>query len=529
MFARNGFQDVAQKIRLHSFVSSWGAPKDTSHLTTAQRVRISFEELGPTFIKLGQLLASRPDVIPVDYIAEFRKLQDQIPAIPFEEIEKILDDQFPGGYKKIFKEFSEEAIGSASIAQVHRAILMDGTAVVVKIQKPGVQEIIEDDIRIMHLVAGLCEDYIPESKIFNPSGMVNEFSRSISLETNFVVEANNIKRFQENFAGDPHIKIPTIYLEHSGPRVLVMEELFGTPMSKTDVFLSEGVDRDALMKVGLRAYFSMVFRDGLFHGDLHAGNIFILEGNRVGFIDFGMVGRVSRKTQTSIASMFMALVAEDYDRLAYEYIELAPFNNRTERQALAQDLRSILSPFFGLTLKNVNMGKLLLESSRVAAKHHVVLPSELMMFFKSMVSIEGLARMVREDFDMLPFVKESAKELLKTKVSTTELFSDATFQMKEWTSLLESIPKEIKNHLRKINHPDYRETVEIHQLRDMESTIYQSARLVFIGLVISALTISGAMTFETANTEMLYGFPIISLSMFVLAALLFVRFFLKNK
>ncbi len=529
MFARNGFQDVAQKIRLNSFITSWTTSSETSHLSTAQRVRISFEELGPTFIKLGQVLASRPDVIPADYINEFRRLQDQIPPLPFKELEEILDQQYPSGYRKIFKDFSEKPVGSASIAQVHQAVLMDGTPVVVKIQKPGISEIIEDDIRILHLLADLCEHYIPESKIFNPSGMVGEFSRSISLETNFVVEANNIKRFQENFAENPKVKIPDIYLDISGPKILVMEELAGKPMSHGEAFSQPGLDRSELMKVGLKAYFSMVFRDGLFHGDLHAGNIFVLPDSRIGFIDFGMVGRLSRKTQNAIAAMFVALMAEDYDRLAYEYIEMAPFNNQTDRQSLAQDLRSVLSPFFGLTLKDVNMGKLLLESSKVAAKHHVVLPSELMMFFKSMVTIEGLARMVQEDFDMLPFVKEFAKDLLKTKVTTTELFSDVSFQLKEWTSLLESVPKEIKTHLRKINQPNYSETVEIKNIQQIQDTLYQTGRLIFVGIVISALTISGAMTIDIESTNLIYGLPVFSLSVFGLATLLFVRFFLKAK
>ncbi len=491
-------------------------------------MRLSFEELGPTFIKLGQLLATRPDVIPQDYVNEFRRLQDSIPPVPFLQIEEILNQQFPLGYKKVFREFSETAIGSASIAQVHRAVLMDGTPVVVKIQKPHVSEIIDDDIRIMLLLADLCEDYIPESKIFNPSGMVNEFSRSISLETNFVVEANNLKRFQENFADNPKVKIPQVYLTHSGPKILVMEELSGKSMNSAGAFEQDGVNREALMKVGLRAYFSMVFKDGLFHGDLHGGNIFVLPDNRLGFIDFGMVGRLSRKTQMSIASMFMALMVEDYDRLAYEYIELAPFNNRTERQALAQDLRSILSPFFGLNLNNVNMGKLLLESSRVAAKHHVVLPSELMMFFKSMVTIEGLARMVQDDFDMLPFIQEFAKDLLKTKVTTTELFSDVSFQFKEWSSLFESLPKEIKTHLRKINQPDFAKTVEIKDIKGLQVTLYQTGRLVFIGLIVSALTLAGAMTIDTTASQMVYGIPVLSMTMFGLAGLLFVLFFLKK-
>ncbi len=529
MFAKNGFQDVAQRIKLNSFVSHWTTANETSHLSTAQRVRISFEELGPTFIKLGQLLAARPDLIPQDYINEFRKLQDQIPPVPFSEVEKILDEQYPQGYQKVFKEFSPKAIGSASIAQVHRATLNNGTQVVVKVQKPGVGLIIEDDIRILQLIADLVEDYIPEARIFNPVGLVSEFSRSISLETNFVVESNNIKRFQENFLEEPQVKIPNIYLDHCGPRILVMEELLGLPMSHPDAFKSENTSRDQLMRLGLRSYFKMVFGDGLFHGDLHAGNIFVLSENRIGFVDFGIVGRLSRKTQNAVAAMFMALLQEDYDRLAYEYIELAPFNQKTNRQALAQDLRSILSPFFGLNLKDVNMGKLLLESSKVAAKHHVVLPSELMLFFKSIVTIEGLGRLIQQDFDLLPFVKESAKEMLKTKVTTQELFSDVGFQMKEWASLLDALPKEAKTHLRKINQPDYKRKIEIHELDHIEKTLFQVGRLLFAGLIIAALIMAGAQTIHLDGSSQFYNLPVVSTVLFSIAGLLFFWFFMKNK
>jgi ubiquinone biosynthesis protein len=529
VFAKNGFQDVAQKIRLSSFISYWSAARETSHLTTAQRVRISFEELGPTFIKLGQLLSSRPDLIPQDYINEFRKLQDQIPPVPFTEVEEILNEQYPQGYQKVFKDFSEKAIGAASIAQVHRATLANGTPVVVKVQRPGISQIIEDDIRILQLIADLVEDYMPEARIFNPVGMVNEFARSISLETNFVVEANNIKRFQENFSDEEQIKIPHVYLEHSGTKVLVMEELVGRPMSHPQAFEGEDVDRDQLMRAGLRAYFKMVFGDGLFHGDLHGGNIFVLSNNRIGFVDFGMVGRLSRKTQSSIAAMFMALINEDYDRLAYEYMELAPFNQATNRLALAQDLRLILSPFFGLNLRNVNMGKLLLESSRVAARHHVVLPSELMMFFKSTVTIEGLGRMIQDDFDLLPFVKEFAKDMLKTKVSTQELFSDMSFHAREWISLLEALPKEAKTHLRKINQPDYARKIEIKELERMENTLFHVGRLLFVAIVIAALILAGATTMNLDQGTRFYGLPWVSTIFFGVATLLFVRFFLKNK
>ncbi|MCB0378732.1 MAG: AarF/ABC1/UbiB kinase family protein, partial [Bdellovibrionales bacterium] len=258
-----GFQDVAQRVKLQAYILQKSESKEYSHLSLPQRVRMCFEELGPTFIKLGQLMATRPDVIPSDYIREFRILQDQVPPLAFSDIENVLEEQFPQGYKKVFSEFSEKAIGSASIAQVHRARLMDGTAVVVKIQKPGISRIIEDDVRILHLLADLAETYIPESKIFNPQGMVNEFARSMSLETNFVVEANNIRRFQENFSNNDAVIIPTVYLEFSGPRVLVMEELKGLPIGNPKAFDQDDISREEVMKAGLKAYFSMVFKDGL--------------------------------------------------------------------------------------------------------------------------------------------------------------------------------------------------------------------------------------------------------------------------
>lgn len=529
MFAKNGFQDVAQKIKLNSFINSWSSSTETKHLSSAQRLRLSLEELGPTFIKLGQLLATRPDIIPQDFVNEFRKLQDQIPPVDWFEIEKILNAQYPQGYQKVFAFIDPSAIGSASIAQVHRAQLVNGEHVVVKIQKPNVAELIEDDVRIMHILADLCEDYLPESRVFNPRGMVSELARSMSLETNFVVEANNIKRFQENFLDLPEIKIPHIYLDYSGPKVLVMEELSGVPLSHPRALPTSLSERQQLMKVGMKAYFNMVFKDGLFHGDLHAGNIFVLPDQRLGFVDFGMVGRLSRKNQNAIANMLLALLTEDYERMAYEYIELAPFHPSTNRLMFAQDLRSILSPFFGLNLKEVNMGKLLLESSRVAARHHVVVPSDLMMFFKSLVTIEGLARTIQDDFDLLPFINEHASEFVKTRISTKDLFSEATFQFKEWSSLLETLPKEIKSQLRKINQPDYAYQVDLKSMESLQRTLFVGSRQIYSAMIIAALIIAGAMTVDLPQTQHFYGLPTLSLVFFVLAGLLFIRSFFKSR
>ncbi|RYZ71777.1 MAG: AarF/ABC1/UbiB kinase family protein, partial [Proteobacteria bacterium] len=253
---------------------------------------MAFEELGPTFVKLGQVLATRPDLIPVEFVEEFKKLHDQVSPLPFSEIKRVLESQYGSTLDEIFAEINPVPLGSASIAQVHRAKLRDGSDVVVKVQRPGIERIIADDISILYYLAELLQKYVKETRIFNPIGIVDEFFRTLELETNFVIEANNIRRFIENFKDDTEVKIPHVYIELTGPRVLVLEFLKGIPLSQAAALEQEGVDRQTVMKAGLRAYFKQVFKDGLFHGDLHAGNLFILPGSRIGLIDFGIVGRL---------------------------------------------------------------------------------------------------------------------------------------------------------------------------------------------------------------------------------------------
>ena len=363
-------------------------------------MRMCFEELGPTFVKLGQLLATRPDLVPPEFVEEFKKLQDQVKPLSYSEIKNVVDHQF-GNQGEVFKEFSEQPYAAASIAQVHPAILKDGTEVVVKIQRPGIREVIDDDVSILYMIADLLQKNFEELKVFNPVGIVDEFFRTLELETNFVVEANNIRRFAENFKNEPQIVIPKVYLEYSGRNVLVMEKLEGEPLhSLRDI---EDAEKEKVIKSGIHAFFKMVFKHGLFHGDLHAGNMFILPNQKIGLIDFGVVGRLGSKTTDSIAAMFVALATEDYERLAYEYIDLAPYDERINGDQFARDLRSLIAPYFGLTLKNVNLGHLLMDSTSIAARHHVKVPSELMLFFKAIVTVEGMGRQVIPDFDLLPY------------------------------------------------------------------------------------------------------------------------------
>jgi ubiquinone biosynthesis protein len=471
---------------------------------------MSFEELGPTWVKFGQVLASRPDLIPPDFVREFKKLHDQVPGISFAEIRRVLERHFKRDLKEIFKEITETPLAAASIAQVHKAVLIDGSEVVIKVQRPGITEVIEEDVSVMLMMAGLIEKYVPELRIVNPTAMTEEFFKMLDLETNFVVEANNIRRFQKNFEGDPRIKIPSVFLEHSGQRVLVMEALKGIPLSQVSRTRGHGLDLERLTREGLMTFFKMVFQHGFFHGDLHAGNIFVLDDQRIGMVDFGAVGRLTRKTQDVIAGMFVALANEDYEQLAYEYIEIAPHSEMVDIEAFARDLRELIAPFFGLTLKDVNAGKLLLRSTNVAAKHGLQLPSELMLLFKAIVTVEGMGRLLVEDFDPLSQSLEFAREIVKSKYDPKHIAKDLAYVARDASSLLYSLPRQMKLLIRRLSSPDYAWKMQIQELEEVKRALESSSNIIFLGLVIGSLVIGSFLGLFLPNSPTLAGVPLYS-------------------
>ena len=416
--------------------------------------------------------------------------------LTFAEIEPVLTNHFGMPVEKIFSRFDHEARAAGSIAQVHMAELSDGKPVVVKVQRPGVEKILIEDLGVLYFLANLIERYIPESKVFRPVTVVNEFARAVDLETNFVIEANNIRRFQENFASESNIKIPNVYTERSGRRVLVMEALEGKPLSQKNALAQEGIDPEAVLKTGLRCYLKMVFTDGLFHGDLHAGNMFVLPNNRIGLIDFGVVGRLNRATQAAIANMLVALAAEDYDRLAFEYIDLAPYTDHVDSDLFARDLRDLIAPYYGLTMKHVNVGRLLLESTEIAARYELILPSELIMFFKSIVAIEGMGRTIVSDFNFLAYSLEFASELVQSRTEPRKIMRDFSAVGRDFQSLFAIFPRQTKQLIRRVSSPEFALPIELREFEKFRLTVRNSARTIFWGLVIASLILSAAILFS---------------------------------
>lgn len=524
MFAKHGLRNLVEKLNLDSFLTSnQRSSEEKDLLTIPQRLRLSFEELGPTFIKFGQLLATRPDLIPDEYIQEMTLLHDQVQELDFKTIESVLIEEFGADWRNRFRSVDEKPVGAASIAQVHKAVMINGDDVVLKIQRPGIVQKINDDLNVLYFIAELLEKFIPETRPFNPVGMVDEYFRTLELETNFVVEGNNIRRMKENFKNDPEIIIPNVYFELTTERILVMEELKGKPLSKIENLQALGIEPDEIIKKGLKVYLKMVFVDGFFHGDLHAGNFFVMPDQKIGLIDFGVVGRLNSKTQAAIVNMLLALSKEDYLRLAYEYVDLAPFSEHVNVDLFARDLQSVIAPYYGLTLKNVNVGKILMSSSGIAASQGLVVPTELMLFFKSIISIEGLGTKISKDFDFLAFTLTQVGEVAQSFFQPVKMANEASLLFRESKTLLSALPRQLNLIFRKMNSPDYHTKIQIDGLPSLQKTISNSFHLLFLGVLIAALILSSSLIYAMAanipNLWVVYGMPGLSLVGFVLASL----------
>ena len=508
VFASHGFQNLAERARLGQFILRRMFPNvDEEKYTAPERMRMAFEQLGPTFIKFGQLLATRPDLVPEEFVEEFKHLQDNVKSLPFVEIQDLLVRHF-GDVHRIFRQIDSEPLGSASIAQVHRATLMDGTHVVIKVRKPGIVELINEDLNVLYTLASLLNRYVPEVRVFNPVGIVDEFFKTLELETNFVVEANNIRRFHNNFYGEPRIKIPRVFNELSSENILVMEMIEGIRLSQLHQHPEHVLNRDELIRLGLKTYFKMVFKDRFFHGDLHAGNLILMPNQQLGLIDFGVVGRLSDTVRSGIADMLVFLSQEDYENFAATYVELTSDEDAVDVQRFARELRELIAPHFGLSFRQVNLGKLLMKSTRVAAKNGLTVPSELMLFFKSIVTVEGMGRLVVQDFDILSYALEFAQDIVKVKYDPEKVTKDLAIVARDASSLLLTLPRQLKQLLRKMNNPRTAWKISVSELEDLRHSIESSSNLIFLGFVFSSLVLAAAMTLDKVEMNVFAGLPI---------------------
>lgn len=527
---KHGFGRVIDQIHLGRYIpfrkrlrafGQWPSLKGPS---VPERLRMAFEELGPSFIKLAQILSARPDLITAQYAKEFKKLQDEVPPFPSQEAKRIIEEELKQPLEKVFLFFDDRPVAAASIAQVHHARLLDGSDVIVKVQRPGIREIIETDINILTTVARLLDRYMPESRFFNPMGIVEEFSRTVHKEMDFVGEAKNCERFRENFAENPDIYIPEIYPNLVTERVLVMERIEGVRIDDIKGIEAMGLDRKRLARVGVNAYFKMILEDGFFHADPHPGNIFVMPDGRLGFVDFGIVGRVTPEMMETMANTFIALIERDFDRLIENYIELGivPLDVDLERfkKDFKVDLLDFLEPLYGRRLHEINFAEYLDILMHLAIKHRMQIPSELLLIDKAMLILENIGRQLDPEFDFIAAAEPFATKLVRRRYSPSRIAERAGKNLIELGDFVFLFPRQMKNIIRKILRDDLHIKMVHVGLERFITDMDRSSNRITMGMIISAILISSAIMHATGVGPIIFGISLLGAASFGLAFLL---------
>lgn len=408
---------------------------------TGKRLVAALTELGPTWVKFGQILSTRPDLFAPALIAELATLQDAVGPIPFEDVESQLKAELGDDYKSKFESIETESLASASIGQVHRAKLADGTEVVLKIQRPGIAPKIESDLHILKAAAGYVEDAFEEAQIMDLQGMVTDFAKSLAQELDYRSEANNAERFRRNFADNDKVYVPAFYEELCTSQVLCMEYVQG---DKFDAVLERGDDTTPLVETYFDMAYKMLFVDGFFHGDLHPGNVFILDNERLALIDFGMVGRLVPSRKDKVVDIIWAVLNEDLEGLARVFWELSILTGPVDYPAFEADVISIAENYLvGVPLSQIEIGELFSEIVAGAKKHAVRMPTDFTMMFKSILTTEGLAKAIAPNVDPIALAEPYIRDMVTDRYSPERLKQVAFNDFQAISGLVRTLPRSV--------------------------------------------------------------------------------------
>jgi ubiquinone biosynthesis protein len=464
---------------------------DEYQLPVAVRLRRVFEELGPTFVKAGQILSTRPDLIPPDILKELSKLQDEVPPFPFEQVQECIEAELKKPMDQIFQSFARVPIASASIGQVHEAVLLNGQEVVVKVQRPNIEQIVRIDTDIMRDLAVAAEKRFEEARLANLIESVEEFTKTINRELDYTIEAQNAERFKANFADDDTIHIPSIYWDYTTRRVLTMEYIHGIKIKEKDRLLARGYDLTYLTEVIANAYIKMILLDGFFHGDPHFGNIIVMQGQVVGLIDFGMVGVVDPIMKHNMAKYFISLVNKDAEALVEVLSEIAKIDPSADRNALIRDVGRMMQKYSDVTFGQIRLEQLVLELFDIGMKYKIMMPGEFVLMDKTLVTLEGLGRHLDPTFDLVGTAAPAARMLFRREIDPKRIGGDVVRTFLDMRELLTALPRRIDKISKNIEHGHFKVHIELENyvetVRGLVDRVSQSFNRLSLAIIIAAL------------------------------------------
>jgi len=493
VLARYGFGEVLGRM---GFGSKRPETQDASvrAQSWATRVRLALEELGPSFVKLGQIMSTRGDVLPADLIAELTKLQDSVPPVPFAEIKAQVERSLGAELPDVFTTFDPQPLAAASIAQVHRATLRTDEGVldvVVKVQRPGIGETISSDLDILHSLAALLERAVPESRIYSPTGLVQQFDRAITSELDFSTEAENAQRFSQNFEGHPNVKFPKVYRQASSKHVLTLEFLDG---KKVFDAVAAGHSGKQLARLALDILIKQVFEDGFFHADPHPGNVLVLgtpEEPTFAMLDLGMVGRLSPRLRDLAVDLMIAAVRRDYEGIADVLWQIGTPTRKIDMNAYRTEVAILAERYLGKQLKDIEISLLIRDLAQGAMKFGVEVPTDFLLVGKALMTLEGVGKILEPELDVFEAAKPHFIEIIKKRYSPERLGNELLKRLEKMSGATSNLPAQLHDVLEDLRFG--RLTVRTSDA-DGGSASDRLGRRIYSGLVASSLILAGSWT-----------------------------------
>jgi ubiquinone biosynthesis protein len=517
---RHGLGHVAQRLRLPGirWWRQFRRGSETVTLSLPERSRMIFEELGPTFIKFGQILSIRRDLLPEEYLQEFEKLQDAVPPFSFAEAAHLIREEFGRDVKEVFEEFNPEPLASASIAQVHLARINTGQSVIVKVQRPLIRQVILQDLAIMEHLAQLLVRHMPEIRRFDPVGLVEEFRKTILQELDFRREGRNADRLRQHLRDTPGMMVPQVFWNYTTPRVLTIEYVVGQGLR--EALSRPPEERHRIAAHLYKAFLKQIFEAGVFHGDPHPGNLLFLPDGVVCLLDFGIVGRVSPERLSGLGSMLLAIMDRDSEALLDEGVALGLMTADVDRHAIQRELDDLLAEYLDLPLQDISLGTIIGTLFDIGRKHHLRVQSNFALLAKTMLTVEAVIRVLDPTFALVDEAREEVERLVRRRLAPDVLWREWWRTTRQFYHLARRIPQRLERILQHLEAGRVRVELmpgtEAHVLEQWERSWHRAIR----GAMVCALIIGGALLLQAHIGPSVRGLSVMGLLSYALALVL---------
>lgn len=528
VFVKYGFEDVIANSTLRSLVPEalrlkWiRQDRPALHYSRFERIRMAAEELGPTFVKLAQVLSNRPDIIPEGLVKEFEKLQDRVPPFDSAEAKKIIELETGKPIDELFQFFQDIPMASASIGQVHKATLFDGSEVVVKVQRPGVKEMVERDLQLLHEIILRADRYLKKQGVLNATDVINSFERTMTKELDYHTEARNIQRFKEFYKNERNFYIPGVFRKYSTDKVLIIEFVQGCKFTDKKQLKAWNIDPRKVVETGLNIYLKQIFEYGYFHADPHPGNILVRPDGIICLIDFGMVGQLSRRDKLAFAHVFIAMSEQDSRKMAHAMRRLAISDNVKDMRILESELQELIDDYVLLDVSEGSIADVISRLQELMVRNEMVVPAGVFIIFRALAILEGIGKIMHPHLNTYDFIRPFGAKMIREQFSPKHVWSEVQYRSDQISRFLTGFPSDMKELINQaksgkltinISHQGYG-----YLLKKLDSIVNR----LILTFIICSLIIASAITSTVAFPQELmtrFGLPYWSVMGYLLAGI----------